>query len=192
MSPAAWLGALLAVVVTAVVAVAMVSREDNDPAATTRSAALVNAIDDVVDVQCGQAVRSRGAGPPKSNAQLGPLTLVGGKLWARSRPEAFNGHGFKIPASLPDGMVATLAVPEFMRGRVGLVFTLATQDGVSTAGVLAADTAVRFTACPTGGRTRRSGWPGGIVVERPMCATLVVTVAGEEPVRRRIPLGRRC
>lgn len=191
MSPIAWLGVVIAMAIVMVVAVIVVSDSDNETARLP-SAALANATDHVVEVECRQAVRSRRAGPPASNAQIGPLILVGGKLWARSRPEAFNGHGFKIPVSLPDGVVATLSVPDSMRGRVGLVYTLGTQEGVSTAGVLSGDAAVRFTACPAGGRASRSGWPGGIVVDRPLCARLVVEVQGQAPVRRDVPLGRRC
>jgi hypothetical protein len=33
---------------------------------------------------------------------------------------------------------------------------------------------------------------GGIVIDRPRCATLIVKVPGEAPERRRVPLGRLC
>ena len=56
-------------------------------------------------------------------------------------------------------------------------------------GVRAADTALRFKACDGEGR---SGWAGGLVVDRRRCVTLVVKVEGSAPVRRRVPLGRPC
>jgi hypothetical protein len=58
-------------------------------------------------------------------------------------------------------------------------------------GVRAADPSVRFTACD-GSPQMRTGWPGGIVVDRPRCATFVVTSASGHRLRKRIPLGRRC
>lgn len=123
---------------------------------------------------------------------LGPLVLVGGRRWAAQKPDAFNGHGYKVPVTLPEGIQATLLVPASLRGRVGLVFSLATQARVARSGVRGADAAVHFVACPAQGTPGRTGWPGGLVTDRPRCATLVVQAAGERPVRRRVPLGRPC
>ena len=127
----------------------------------------------------------------KADAVLGPLVLIGGRGWGRSRRDAFGGHGFKIPATLPHGAVATLSVPPSLRGRVGFVFSRRAVRAVDRRGVRGADPAVRFTACP-GDPPGRTGWAGGIVVDRPRCATVVVRAAGAAPVRRRLPLGRRC
>lgn len=120
---------------------------------------------------------------------IGPLVLVGGGRHGDRQPDAFGRHGYKIPMTLPAGMRATVEVPPAARGRVGLVFRPETQDAVWTRGVRAADTALAVTACPGEGRT---GWPGGLVVDRPRCATLVVRVQGRAAVRRRVPLGRTC
>jgi len=123
---------------------------------------------------------------------LGPLVLIGGRRWARIKPNAFGRQGYKVPVTLPDGVQATLSVPRSMRRRVGLVFTYAAQDRVETRGVRGADTSVRFTACSAEGTPSRTGWPGGLVVDRARCVSLVVKVAGGPSVRRRLPLGRRC
>ena len=123
---------------------------------------------------------------------IGPLVLIGGRRWGRARRDAFDGHGYKIPATLPDGATATLSVPRALHGHVGLVYSQAAQARVFDRGVRGADSSVRFTACPAGSVSGRTGWGGGLVVDRPRCATLVVRVPGERPVRRRVPLGRRC
>jgi hypothetical protein len=123
---------------------------------------------------------------------VGPLVLLGARQTPRHQPDAFDGQGYKIPATLPDGMTATLVVPEHLRGRVGLVFSHRAKDAVLEAGTSGADSAVRFTACEADGEPGRSGWPGGIVIDRPRCATLIVKVPGEAPERRRVPLGRLC
>lgn len=123
------------------------------------------------------------------DAVLGPLVLIGASFAATAAPEAFDRHGYKLPVTLPAGTTATLAVPWWLRARVGLVFSLDTQDAVSARGVRAADRAVRFVACAGRGRT---GWPGGLVTDKRRCATLVLTVPGRAPVRHRVPLGRRC
>jgi hypothetical protein len=186
MTPIRWphavAGGVVVVAVAAAVAAVVVSNDDDgtSPAA------------DAVDVACSHGGRATTDLRRGRDLVLGPLVLVGGGQWAQARPDAFGGHGFKVPATLPNGVVATLSVPPSMRGRVGLVFSQATQDHVTTAGVRGADTSVRFTACPAGARAGRSGWPGGLVVDRPRCATLVVTEAGGTSVRRRVPLGRRC
>jgi hypothetical protein len=118
--------------------------------------------------------------------------LIGGRRWADRRPDAFNRHGFKMPVTLPQGARAKLMVPVAMRRRVGLVFSYAAQDRAQRRGVRGADSSVRFTACPAEGDGGRTGWPGGLVVDRPRCVTLVVKVSGGSSVRRRVPLGRHC
>ncbi|MBA2643875.1 MAG: hypothetical protein H0U80_00335 [Solirubrobacterales bacterium] len=129
---------------------------------------------------------------PVHDVVLGPLVLLGGRRWAETRPNGFNGHGYKIPVTLLEGVRATLSVPSNMRGRVGLVFSLPAQDRVERWGMRGADTAVRFTACSRGEKSGRTGWPGGLIVDRPRCVALAVKVAGRPSVRRRVPLGRRC
>jgi hypothetical protein len=123
---------------------------------------------------------------------VGPLVLIGARRTPSHRPDAFDRQGYKIPVTLPEGMTATLTVPESLRGRVGLVFSLRAQDAVLDSGTRGADSAVRFSACEPDGAPGRSGWGGGFVVDRPRCATLLVEVPGEAPERRRVPLGRRC
>jgi hypothetical protein len=123
------------------------------------------------------------------DAVLGPLALLDARLTPGSPRDAFGDHGYKLPVTLPAGRTVTLRVPRAARKRAGLVFTLRAQDRATRHGVAGADRAVRFRACAGPGRT---GWSGGVVVDRPRCVTLVVSVAGGERVRRRVPLGRRC
>lgn len=129
---------------------------------------------------------------PTRDVVVGPLVLIGARRTPSRRPDAFDRQGYKIPVTLPEGMTATLTVPESLRGRVGLVFSLRAQDAVLDSGMRGADSAVRFSACEPDGAPGRSGWGGGFVVDRPRCATLLVEVPGEAPERRRVPLGRRC
>jgi hypothetical protein len=126
------------------------------------------------------------------DAVVGPLVLIGARGTPSHRPDAFGRQGYKVPVTLPEGMTATLTVPESLRGRVGLVFSRRAQDAVLDSGTRGADSAVRFSACEPDGAPGRSGWPGGFVVDRPRCAMLLVEVPGEAPERRRVPLGRRC
>jgi hypothetical protein len=120
------------------------------------------------------------------------LVLIGARQTPWRQPDAFNRQGYKVPVTLPEGMTATLVVPERLRGRVGLVFSRRAQDAVLSAGMRGSDPAVRFVACESAGRPGRSGWPGGFVVDRPRCATVILRVAGEVAQRQRVPLGRRC
>jgi hypothetical protein len=195
MTSLSWPRAAASGVVIVAVAVAVVVGSNDDgksPATSEPSGVTARTTDDTVDVACSDAGTATTDIRRRRDLVLGPLVLVRGKQWADSRPDAFRGHGFKVPATLPNGVVATLSVPTSMRGRVGLVFSQATQDHVMTTGVRGADTTVRFTACPAGERAGRSGWPGGLVIDRPRCATLVVTMASGESVRGRIPLGHPC
>lgn len=147
---------------------------------------------EVADVTCPAAVQGSAAGPSAGSATLGPLVLVGASNTASRRPDAFAGNGYKLPVTLPEGVTATLSVPQELRARVGLVFSQEAQTVAVASGAGGADHAVRFTACPAGAESGRSGWPGGIVVDRRQCATLTVAVAGRAPVNHRVPLGRRC
>lgn len=107
-------------------------------------------------------------------------------------PDAFGGHGYKVPVSLPNGTSAVLSIPRFERGRLGLVFTQQAQRRVLRDGVAGADRAIRFTACPRTGASRRTGWPGGFVIDDPHCATVTVN-AGRSPKQNfGLPLGRAC
>jgi hypothetical protein len=124
------------------------------------------------------------------DAQIGPLTILFARRTVRQRRDAFDGHGWKLPVTLPADVTATLSVPPELRGHVGLAFTQATQRRVWRRGVRAADQRLTFQACGGEGPT---GWPGGIVAEPRLCATLRVGVAGQtEPIERRVPLGKRC
>jgi hypothetical protein len=135
-----------------------------------------------------------GAGPVKGrDVTMGPLTILFARRTVRDPRDGFNGHGWKLPVTLLAGETATLSVPRRLRGRVGLVFTRATQSRVWRRGVRAADSKVSFEACAGEDAPARTGWPGGIVVERPRCATLRVQLAAPaEPIERRVPLGKRC
>ena len=147
---------------------------------------------DVAEATCSTAT----GGPPRlwgrRDVVFDLFALMGARQTARRRRDAFDGHGYKVPATLPWGTTATLSVPMALRSRVGLVYSLATQERVAREGVGGADPVVRFTACPTGGELSRTGWAGGVVVDRPRCATLVVKIAGRGTMRRRVPLGRPC
>ena len=173
------------VAVGAVVAIVVVGG-DGDTAEPGAIAA--KASDEPVEAACASGFRDRG-GPrrPSGDAAFGPLVLLGGRRWAGSTPQAFDGHGYKIPASLAGGASVTLSVPDSLRGRVKLVYA----RGAWSMEPQGAD-AVRFTPCPVGGAAHRTGWPGGLVVDRPRCVVLVATLADGTSIRRRLPLGRRC
>ena len=126
------------------------------------------------------------------DAVIGPLVLLGARQAGRHRPDAFDRHGYKIPVTVPEGATVTLSVPMELRRRVGLVFSRRAQTRASRLGVDGADHTVQFTACPPNGEPGRTGWPGGIVVDRRRCATLVVAPSGAAAVARRVALGRRC
>jgi hypothetical protein len=144
-------------------------------------------------VGCGDAVEETTTDVDRArDAVLGPLVIYGARRTVGREPDAFDGHGYKLPVTLRDGVTATLAVPRAGRSRVGLVFTPGAQRRASRDGVPGADPSVRFKACKAGGDTGRTGWAGGLVVDRPRCATLVVRVAGGRTVRRRVPLGEAC
>lgn len=160
--------------------------DDGDAdAAPVRSAA-------VTDVTC-DAYGSGGGRVGRRDVAIGRLVLVSARNHAGRAPNAFDGHGYKIPATLARGQVATLSVPPRLRGKVGFIFTQADQRRAWEKGVRGAPRAVRFAACAGPDAGARSGWPGGIVVDRRRCVTLVVRVLGSsERHRARVPLGRRC
>jgi hypothetical protein len=135
-----------------------------------------------------------GAGPVRGrDVEVGPLTILFARRTVGEPRGAFNGHGWKLPVTLLADEMATLSVPGRLRGRVGLVFTPATQARIWRRGVRAADSRVSFEACAGEDAPARTGWPGGIVVDRRRCARLRVRLAGApKPVERRVPLGKRC
>ncbi len=149
--------------------------------------------DDVVPtVSCRDGGRS--PAPVKGrDVSFGPLSVLFARRTPRTRRDAFDGRGWKLPVNLSAGRTATLSVPQRLRGQVGLIFNLSAQSRVLRRGVQGADSAVRFTACTSDERPGRTGWPGGIVVKRERCATLRVRIEGRpEPVERRVALGKRC
>jgi hypothetical protein len=158
----------------------------NEPSRSARRAA------SVVKVPCDAGGIGTGAVVRVADVVIGPLVLLGARRTTWHRPDAFNDNGYKVPVTLPEGVTATLSVPKRLRGRVGLVFSHATQDRVRRYGARMADSAVTFSACQPSAELGRTGWPGGLAVDRRRCATLVVKVAGEPAVSRRVPLGRRC
>lgn len=180
---------LVAVLAAAAVGYLVLSGSDDDGSDGT---ARPQRDADVVEATCSGAAGGSPRINGKSDVVFDLFALMGARHTAGRRPDAFSGHGYKVPATLPHGVTATLSVPRASRSHVGLVYSLPTQERVVTRGVKGADTVVRFTACPTGGDQVRTGWPGGLVVDRPRCATLAVTVAGRGTTRQRVPLGRRC
>ena len=172
--------------VLALVAIGCAADGDRSEGAAPASAAAATA------VHCDSGA-SEGAGVGARDVVIGPLALVAALNNAARRRNAFGGHGYKIPATLAIGQIATLEVPPRWHGKVGLIFTQADQRRAWEKGVRGAPRAVRFTACMDPEAGTRSGWPGGIVVDRPRCPTLVVRVVGSsERHRARVPLGRRC
>ena len=167
---------------------------DDDPAPQRLGLALGRRCSEreAVKVPCGMPAAPKSEGTGSRDVVVGPLVLMGARQAAWHRPDAFNRHGYKIPVSLPEGSTATLSVPHELRGRVGLVFSRSTQARVWRLGVVAADHSVEFMACARESAPERTGWPGGVVVDRRRCATLVVTPRGAAAVARRVPLGRHC
>jgi len=143
-------------------------------------------------------VSCREGGPGAASVEgrdvgMGPLTILFARRTVRNPRDAFNGHGWKLPVTLRATETATMSVPRRLRGRVGLVFTHATQSRVWRHGVRLADSKVSFEACSGEDAPARTGWPGGIVADRPRCATLRVRLAGvAKPIKRQVPLGKRC
>ena len=144
------------------------------------------------EVSCREG--GRGAAPVKGrDVQMGPLTILFARRTLIDPRDGFNGHGWKLPVTLLADATATLSVPRRLRGRVGLVFEGETQSRVWRRGVRAADSRVRFVACAGEDAPARTGWAGGVVVDRRRCATLRVQLAGAaKPIERRVPLGKRC
>lgn len=142
-----------------------------------------------VRVSCERSVETVAQPRAGRDVELGPLVIIGPGRTRGHRPNGLGGKGYKLPVTLPDGVSATLSVPSAARDRVGLVYTPAANDRAWARGVAGGHSSVRFDACAGDTRT---GWPGGIVVDRPRCATLVVRVDGGPTVRRRVPLGRAC
>lgn len=154
-----------------------------------------------VEVGCadgGASPRRAGGG----DLPIGPFLLIGidesgiapghRQVGIDRPPDAFGGRGYKVPVSLANGTSAVLSVPRFERGRLGLVFTQRAQRRVLRAGLGGADHTIRFTACPAGEGRGRTGWPGGLVVDAPHCATVTVN-PGRVPRRNfGLPLGRPC
>jgi hypothetical protein len=144
-------------------------------------------------VSCPPGGTSRGAEPVAGrDAEIGPLALISAARLGRQRPNGFGDHGYKVPATLPAGTTVTLSVPPRFRAVTGLVYSLRTQARVLRWGPAGADHVVRFTSC-AGSTSGRTGWPGGIVVDRRRCVTLSLEVEGAaEPITARVPLGRPC
>ena len=155
----------------------------------------------LIDVGCAEG----GPAPEQTrrgDLPFGPFVLIGidessvppghRQAGIDRPPDAFGGHGYKVPVSLPNGTSAVLAVPRFERGRLGLVFTQQTQRRVLRHGLAGADRAIRFTACPAGGASACTGWPGGFVIDEPHCATVTVNPGRSATRNFGLPLGRAC
>ena len=180
-----------AVGAAALVAVASLVASARDPRTPPRTISHRAPSDAVALVGCSDGAAAA-TGRSRGDVAMGPIVLVGARETEGQRPDAFARQGYKAPVTLPDGVTATVAVPDELRSRVGLVFSAAAQRRVLADGPSAADRAVRFVACPAGGEGGRTGWAGGVVVDRPRCATLVVTVGRRAPLQRQVPLGRGC
>ena len=173
--------------------------DESPPAAEPSAGAARDAA--VVEVGCADG----GPSPERTrrgDLPLGPFVLIGidesdrrpghRQAGIDRPPDAFGRHGYKVPVSLPNGTSAVLSIPRFERARLGLVFTQQAQQRVLRHGVAGADRAIRFTACPRGGASGRTGWPGGFVIDDPHCATVTLN-PGQVPTRNfGLPLGRSC
>lgn len=173
--------------------------DDPPPAAEGPAAPAGNGA--MVEVGCTAGGPSP-ARPRRGDLPVGPFVLMGidesgvrpghRQAGLERPPDAFGHHGYKAPVSLPDGTSAVLSIARFERGRLGLVFTQQAQRRVLRDGVAGADEAIRFTACPRGGTSGRTGWPGGFVIDDPHCATVTVN-PGRPPTQNfGLPLGRAC
>lgn len=173
--------------------------DESPPAAEVPAAPAGNSA--MVQVGCSEG----GPSPQRTSRgdlPVGPFVLIGideSDVRPRQRqvgidrpPDAFGGHGYKVPVSLPNGTSAVLSIPRFERGRLGLVFTQQAQRRVLRDGVAGADRAIRFTACPRGGASRRTGWPGGFVIDDAHCATVTVNPGRSPRQNFGLPLGRAC
>lgn len=174
---------------------------DDEPPPAADGAATRAANGAMVEVGCAEG------GPSPKRARrgdlpVGPFVLMGidesgvppghRQTGGGRRPDAFGGHGYKVPVSLPNGTSAVLSIPRFERRRLGLVFTHRAQRRVLRDGVAGADRAIRFTACPQSGTSHRTGWPGGFVVDEPHCATVTVDPGRSPTTNFGLPLGRAC
>jgi hypothetical protein len=118
--------ATVAVGATTTAALALVWAGSSGPSLS--QAAAERAAARVAQAPCSAGGKGGTQVDPTRDAVLGPLVLIGGRRWGRVKPDGFSGHGYKVPVTLTEGGRATLSVPAAMRGRVGLVFTLAAQD----------------------------------------------------------------
>ncbi len=173
--------------------------DESPPAAEVPAAPAAN--NAMVEVGCTQGVSSPER-TRRGDLPVGPFVLMGiddsdvrprhGHAGIDRPPDAFDGHGYKVPVSLPNGTSAVLSIPRFERGRLGLVFTQQAQRQVLRDGVADADQAIRFTACPRGRASGRTAWPGGFVIDDPHCATVTVNPARSPTRNFGLPLGRAC
>lgn len=173
--------------------------DETPPTAEIRTAPSSNGA--MVELGCAEG----GPSPERTgrgDLPFGPFVLIGideGGVPPRHRqagilrpPDAFGRHGYKVPVSLANGTSAVLSIPRFERGRLGLVFTQQAQRRVLRDGVAGTDLAIRFTACPRGGASGRTGWPGGFVIDEPHCATVTVNPDRSPTTNFGLPLGRAC
>ncbi|WP_205697181.1 LytR C-terminal domain-containing protein [Conexibacter sp. SYSU D00693] len=131
--------------------------------------------------------------PARGDVAGGPLAVLGARGTIATSRDAFDGLGYKLPITVADGEEAEVTVPRQLRGKVGLVYDLGVQRRVLRDGIRAASSVMRFVACPRGGESPRTGFGGGIVTDRPRCATLLVRTQGERlALRLPVPLGRSC
>jgi len=173
--------------------------DESPPAAEVPAAAGGNAA--IVEVGCSEGGPSPER-PRRGDLPVEPFVLIGidesdvpprhRQVGIERPPDAFGRHGYKVPVSLPNGTSAVLSIPRFERGRLGLVFTQQAQRRVLREGVAGADRVVRFTACPRGRASGRTGWPGGFAIDDPHCATVTIN-PGRSPAHNfGLPLGRAC
>lgn len=184
--PAAGITLAIAAIVVAVV---LSGASDSNTTRTAKPSAATTepASRDTVEVGC--AAGGARAEAARGDLDVGPFRFIGGRDWSDGPPDAFNRHGYKIPASLLNGTTVQLRIPASEHGHVGLVYMLAAQTRAAEQGVRGADTEVRFTACAAAGR---SGYTGGLVVDTPRCAAIDVVLADGRTLRARVPLGRPC
>ncbi len=189
----------LAIGVCVVCAAIAACGDESSPTAEIRTARTGNGA--VVKLGCAEG------GPAPKRARrgdlpYGPFVLIGideGGVPPRHRqagilrpPDAFGRHGYKVPVSLANGTSAVLSIPRFEHGRLGLVFTQRAQRRVLREGIAGTDLVIRFTACPRGKASGRTGWPGGFVIDEPHCGTVTVDPARSPTTNFGLPLGRAC
>jgi hypothetical protein len=139
---------------------------------------------------CASVIEQRSAPPNRNDLVVGPLTLRGALLYARSPRSDFKPrHGRhaigKAGITLQPRARVVLSIDRGERRKARLVYREKTRGAKR---VSEADPALRFSSCF---EDAPSTWPGGFIVTGPRCVTITLDIKGRrEPVRREIAFGR--